>query len=246
MSRMERLAIEFGRFLDRTDGVVQPKRLFDLLSDFSSSFDCPWISYGAPEFRNSSSDRVGCDPAIMLNYPHEWQERYFKMGYDQIDPVIKNGRKRASAFRWSEIYNDAGTTEAERRVLDEAAKFGLKSGITIPLHGPNTDFALMSFAQKSHHRIKNITIIYLQFAALHFLERWGKMGNTKNAPGLSPREMECLQWAARGKSSWETGVILNVSLNTVNFHIKNAMRKLDCTNRTVAAIRAIDLGIIEP
>ena len=40
-------------------------------------------------------------------------------------------------------------------------------------------------------------------------------------------------------------MILNISENTVNFHIKNVMRKLDTTSRTVAVIKAIRLGLIE-
>ncbi|MER9702413.1 helix-turn-helix transcriptional regulator [Mesorhizobium sp. M0146] len=61
---------------------------------------------------------------------------------------------------------------------------------------------------------------------------------------LSPREEECLLWAARGKSSWEVGMIIGISSNTVNFHIKNAMRKLDASSRTAAIVKAIGLGII--
>ncbi|WP_199763242.1 helix-turn-helix domain-containing protein, partial [Bradyrhizobium guangdongense] len=45
-------------------------------------------------------------------------------------------------------------------------------------------------------------------------------------------ERQCLRWVEEGKSSWEIGVILNVSLNTVNFHLKNAMRKLETSTRT--------------
>ena len=63
---------------------------------------------------------------------------------------------------------------------------------------------------------------------------------------LSPREQACLRWAALGKSSRATGEILGISGNTVNFHIKNAMRKLETNSRTVATIRALQLGIIEP
>ncbi|WP_247404934.1 MULTISPECIES: helix-turn-helix transcriptional regulator [unclassified Bradyrhizobium] len=44
---------------------------------------------------------------------------------------------------------------------------------------------------------------------------------------LSKREKDCLRWVEEGKSSWEIGVILRVSENTVNFHLKNAMRKLE-------------------
>ena len=63
-------------------------------------------------------------------------------------------------------------------------------------------------------------------------------------PTLSSRERACLDWAAQGKSSWDIGVILAISENTVNFHIKNAMRKLQTTSRTVAAIKAMQLGLI--
>jgi DNA-binding CsgD family transcriptional regulator/TolB-like protein len=63
---------------------------------------------------------------------------------------------------------------------------------------------------------------------------------------LSSRERACLSWVANGKSSWEIAAILALSASTVNFHIKNAMKKLRTTSRTVAAIEAVQLGIIEP
>jgi DNA-binding CsgD family transcriptional regulator len=62
---------------------------------------------------------------------------------------------------------------------------------------------------------------------------------------LSEREKSCLGWTALGKSSWEIGQILSISENTVVFHIKNAMRKLGVSNRTVAAVKAMQLGLIE-
>lgn len=63
---------------------------------------------------------------------------------------------------------------------------------------------------------------------------------------LSEREKACLRWTALGKSSWEIGQILAISENTVVFHIKNVMRKLDSASRTLAAVKAIELGLIEP
>jgi LuxR family quorum-sensing system transcriptional regulator CciR len=62
---------------------------------------------------------------------------------------------------------------------------------------------------------------------------------------LSDREKACLRWTALGKSSWEIGQILSISENTVIFHIKNAMRKLGVRSRTLAAVKAIQLGLIE-
>ncbi|MET4261460.1 MULTISPECIES: helix-turn-helix transcriptional regulator [unclassified Bradyrhizobium] len=61
---------------------------------------------------------------------------------------------------------------------------------------------------------------------------------------LSAREKQCLLWVEEGKSSWEIGVILRVSENTVNFHLKNAMRKLEVTTRIQCAIKARRLKLI--
>lgn len=242
----EASAVEFGRFLDQTVGVAQAEQLFDLLCAFALNFDCPWIAY-----RYLTSDERILTPGrrnrkVMLNYPHEWQKRYFEMGYDTVDPIIKTSRKRAGAFRWSELYKDASTTEDERRVFDEAATFGLRSGLSVPLHGPNGSFAIMSFARD--REFQNRTVTYLQLAALHFHLRAATLVNSsgiEEIPDLSPREKECILWTARGKSSWEIGKILGISVNTANFHVKNAMQKLDTGSRTAAAIKAMYLGIIE-
>ncbi|WP_246094114.1 MULTISPECIES: LuxR family transcriptional regulator [Mesorhizobium] len=244
----EAFAGEFSRFLYQTDGVAKPEQLFDLLSAFALNFNCPWIAYGSLTPDNKFLKPAPHDPALMQNYPDEWQERYFEMGYDRIDPIIKTSRKRVGAFRWSEVYNDASTTEDERRVFDEAATFGLRSGISVPLHGPNGNFAIMSFAQDLDRDFQNCAITYLQIAAFHFyimVEQFANSRVKEDVADLSPREKECILWTARGKSSWEIGIVLGISVNTVNFHIKNAMRKLDTTSRTVAAIKAVNFKLIE-
>ncbi|RXG86905.1 helix-turn-helix domain-containing protein [Bradyrhizobium zhanjiangense] len=62
---------------------------------------------------------------------------------------------------------------------------------------------------------------------------------------LSEREKQCLRWVEKGKSSWAIAVILGVSDNTVNFHIKNAMRKLETTSRTQCVVKARRLGLLD-
>ncbi|MER9577849.1 LuxR family transcriptional regulator [Mesorhizobium sp. M0400] len=243
----EAFAIEFDRFVDQTDGIAQSEQLFDLLSAFALNFDCPWIAYDslAPQKGLKSAQR---DPAVILNFPDEWQKRYFEMGYDRIDPIIKTSRTRAGAFRWSEVYDDVSTTEDERRVFDEAATFGLRSGVSVPLHGPDGSFAIMSFAQAWDGEFQNRTIAYLQLAALHFHLKVAKFDNSgaiEEMPNLSLREKECILWTAKGKSSWEIGKILGISGNTANFHIKNVMRKMDTSSRTAAATKAVQFGIVE-
>lgn len=63
-------------------------------------------------------------------------------------------------------------------------------------------------------------------------------------PSLSTREEECLLWAAQGKTSKETGLILGVTERTVNFHLYNAFHKLKVHNKNAAVARAITLNLL--
>jgi len=63
---------------------------------------------------------------------------------------------------------------------------------------------------------------------------------------LTDREKQALTWAARGKSSADIAVILDISERTVNFHMDNAMRKLGVATRIQAAVKCAMLGLISP
>lgn len=62
---------------------------------------------------------------------------------------------------------------------------------------------------------------------------------------LTDREIEALTWVARGKSSSDIAVLMNVSERTVNFHVSNVIRKLGVATRVQAAIRCALLGLID-
>ena len=62
---------------------------------------------------------------------------------------------------------------------------------------------------------------------------------------LTEREIEALTWVAKGKSSTDIAVLMNVSERTVNFHVNNVIRKLGVATRVQAAIRCAMLGLIE-
>ncbi|CDX38078.1 putative HTH-type transcriptional regulator y4qH [Mesorhizobium plurifarium] len=244
----EAFGVTFGQFLDQTDDIAKSQQLFDALSAFVLNFGCLWIAYSSHAHDQQSLRQFQSDPAMTLNYHEKWQERYLEIGYYLIDPIVKIGRKRPDAFRWREVYEDASTTEDERRVFDEAATFGLRSGMSVPLHGPKGSLALMSFAKPWDREFENGEVAYLQLAALYFHQKVIKLENSRDSrvdSKLSPRERECVLWVAKGKTAWEIGKILSISANTVNFHLKNVMRKLGVRSRTVAAIKAIELGIVE-
>jgi DNA-binding CsgD family transcriptional regulator len=61
---------------------------------------------------------------------------------------------------------------------------------------------------------------------------------------LTRKEIECLTWCKEGKTNWEIGEILVISEKTVEFHLRNATRKLGATNRISAVVAGIKIGLI--
>lgn len=61
--------------------------------------------------------------------------------------------------------------------------------------------------------------------------------------GITPRELEVLEWMARGLSNQEIADRMFVSLNTVKTHASNVFAKLGAQRRTQAIQQAKALGI---
>lgn len=64
-------------------------------------------------------------------------------------------------------------------------------------------------------------------------------------PRVNKREIECLRWAAMGKTDDEIGCLMALSRSTIRFHLTNAMAKLDAVNRGQAILKASQLGYIK-
>ena len=71
-----------------------------------------------------------------------------------------------------------------------------------------------------------------------------RIGSAEAPVRLTRREIQCLKWAAAGKTDHEIGQIVHISLPTVRFHITNASRKLHVVGRSQAIHRAATLGYI--
>ncbi len=61
---------------------------------------------------------------------------------------------------------------------------------------------------------------------------------------LSPREREVLQLLTLGQTNREIAQNLIVSVSTVKIHVEHILAKLSVSDRTQAAVRAIELGLI--
>ena len=61
---------------------------------------------------------------------------------------------------------------------------------------------------------------------------------------LSPREIEVLRCISYGESNKETARTLSISPSTVRTHLENIFRKLDCSTRAAATLKALSAGLL--
>ena len=61
---------------------------------------------------------------------------------------------------------------------------------------------------------------------------------------LTPRETEVLNLVAQGQSNPEIARTLTISKSTAKVHVERIIRKLNVSDRTQAAVRAIELGLL--
>ncbi len=61
---------------------------------------------------------------------------------------------------------------------------------------------------------------------------------------LTPRELDVLRLLAQGQTNRQISQSLSVALTTVKNHVQRVISKLDVSDRTQAAVKAIQLGLI--
>lgn len=153
------------------------------------------------------------------------------------------------------VYDEGTYLRADAADLwEEQAPFGYGAGMSMALHLPHGRHLVLGMDRDDPlpadgaERLRLLSTLQLAAActvepAMRFLS--GGSISSAEGPSLTSREQEVLRWTAAGKSTWAIGRILSLSDGTVNFHMRNAMRKLGCRSRHVAACRAIALGLIQ-
>ncbi len=192
-------------------------------------------------------------PEVLTNYPQAWIDRYTRLRYDRIDPVLELAARANRPFLWGGARFQRAFGKQQRRVLDEGRAYGIAAGLVIPLrsacgaHGLFTVVAgetsrLRDAVRGEHERLFSAAFDLQDF----MLARMSDTHAAGAAPdaGLSLRERECLLWTAEGRTAAEVADRLGLSVSTVNRHLSNAARKMGCTNKHHAVYRALRIGVL--
>jgi DNA-binding CsgD family transcriptional regulator len=188
-------------------------------------------------------------PFVRTTYKAEWVLRYVLNRYLEIDPVIVRGFRATRPFFWDELdFSD----ERAKSFLEDSRRNGVANcGYCIPIVDPRGLRALFTVSADDDEadwrgRIIHDAATLEEIASILHRKALAEMRITEDRPPLSPREIECLNWTARGKDAASIAVILQISEYTVRDYLKSARKKLECSSIAQAIYEATRLGLITP
>ena len=193
---------------------------------------------------NSVGERFGCG-----TYSSEWVDRYLEMNYLRMDPVIFGCFQRFHPVDWKQL---DWSSKSARAFYLEAVEYGVgNQGYTIPIRGPNGQFALFTtntncedvrWSEFIENNGRDLMVIAHEFnkKALEFENG----GETIPTASLSPRELSVMTFLAKGFSRAQAAGELKISEHTLRVYIEAARYKLGALNTTHAVARALRAGII--
>lgn len=228
--------------LDVLDQAQSEHEVFRRIEAAARSLGFDYCAYGLRVPLPLSNPRT----ILLNNYPVEWQERYAQQGYVQIDPTVQHGCRKNTPLVWTdEVFAQA------QGFWEDARSFGLRFGWAKACIDGGGVRGMLTLARSGealtaqevdHNEMKMRWLAHMAHVVL------SRIFTTRQAeqmqPNLTAREIEVLKWTADGKTSADISSLLEVSENTVNFHVKNAVFKLQTTNKTAATVRAAMLGLL--
>jgi LuxR family quorum sensing-dependent transcriptional regulator len=186
------------------------------------------------------------DTVVMTNWPTDFLINYDAANMMAGSPVIARLRKSTIPFTYDTTLDSRRRSDGKgNEVLSLFERGNLRRGVYIPVHDVHGTCGAIAFGG-NRELVNSAELKELTYKAGYLFGRLSEIKDIRSPmPAvLSRREVECLHWAAEGKTTTEMAKILALSEYTVNHYLGRATRKLDSVNRVQTVAKAIRAGLI--
>ncbi len=219
--------------------------------EFFSANGLPWVCYGYADVGEETVLRV---PKLRSNVRGDFVDRWIQEELSDDDPGVRHAVSSLSSKAFGAEFMARGNyNRAVWEYYCDLREIGYASVLNIPMRNNARSasgfFALggpFKAAEMSHYL--NECQDRLALAAHHADQRLVELTKATEVAGsgLSPREIQCLQWLAKGLRNDRIAAKIGITQPTVKLHMQNARRKLRSSTREQAVAQAVRLGLIEP
>jgi LuxR family quorum-sensing system transcriptional regulator CciR len=194
----------------------------------------------------------------LLGWEPEFVKHWLQQKLQLVSPIAAVCRMSTKPFAWDAETVTQAVMEGRSRQSIEwplTPARGFFGGITVPIHMPRGRTGSVSwYSREASVDVEAVLAEHgdlLRLSGHRFMDLvYAFRVETESGLGaplhLSERELECLTWAALGRTDVEIGSVIHRSPTTARFHIDNAVRKLGARNRTQAVAIAAQRGLIHP
>ncbi len=181
-----------------------------------------------------------------------WHRHYLEAQYNHIDSTLSFVYSRHLPIYWNLKQQLAqAKNEQERQMRLDSIAFGAASGLSIPIHGPHNNFAILLLVNMQdekndlqhpqlHYEYFNAAHLYYHYLQSHLLDEV----SGRESYGLTAREMQCLLLISKQYSVNQIAQHLEITERTVNFHIQKMNKKLGVKNKYQSLSKAIELKLL--
>jgi LuxR family transcriptional activator of bioluminescence operon len=181
-----------------------------------------------------------------------WHQHYLEEQYNNIDSLMDFVYHHHLPIYWDVRQQLAqAKTDDEKNMRQAALDFGAHSGLSIPIHGAQNNFAILLVVrmQEETCNLQNLSLqhdlmiaahLYFHYIQIHLLENVNESAAFK----LTQREIQCLLLIAKQHNVAKMAQILELSERTVNFHIQKINKKLGTKNKYQSLAKALKLRLL--
>lgn len=179
-------------------------------------------------------------------FPKSW-ERQYRRRLKRIDPLPEYAMDLMHVFRWGSVLQAITLTPAQERYRRLLVELGMGDGLAVAVWGPGGRCGFIGFGlARDEGAFSAESYVGVGLTAQMSFNRYCSLLKDRSAGPirLSPRELQILHWAARGKSNLDMATIIGISRATVDTYMRRVFQKFGTNDRTVACMRAHELGFI--
>ncbi|WP_426141985.1 helix-turn-helix transcriptional regulator [Pseudomonas sp. DWP3-1-2] len=180
---------------------------------------------------------------VTSNVDDGWRQLYRRGRMLLEDPVVKYYREQLGFLDWRQAF---ALYPASNTFCEAVASHQLNPGCSFGYSHKGPGFQGVTSICSLNGLKRSLTaedkyLLSSLVPVLHMVGRGAKL----RAQGLSEKEVDILEWAREGKTTWEIASIQQISVPTVKYHLKSIYNKLGVSNRAQAVGEALCQGIIQ-
>lgn len=229
---------------ERVTRLETPFELFSLLKETAKALG--FTNYGIV-FLPDRQDRLIRSAFIATNVSADLVAEYDRHRLLENSPVMSALRTDRKPVEYDVEHLPLQRPEEQSEVIrDLFARHKVPRGIFLPCYDNVGRKGAIAFMGErplptSGEKAMLHLLCHFAFGHLHLL-----LTANQKTKDLTPREIECVELAALGKTNVECGLILGVSETTIAGYFSSISRKLNATNKPHIVATAYERGLIAP